>query len=76
MDMFTPGYPSKIYADGKMLASKADGVGIITFNQPEKRNAMSVGMWTGMAEILSEFQEDSSVRSVIPSREPHLTRGP
>ena len=65
MDMFTPGYPSKVYADGKMLASKADGVGIVTFNQPEKRNAMSVGMWTGMAEILSEFQEDSSVRSVI-----------
>lgn len=65
MDMFAPGYPAKTYADGKMLASKGDGVGIVTFNQPEKRNAMSVAMWAGLGEILDEFQEDSSVRSVI-----------
>ena len=38
---------TKRYADGKMLAEVSDGVGLITFNQPEKRNAMSVGMWQG-----------------------------
>src|SRR6201985_323611 len=53
------------YAGGKMLAAKDDGVGLITFNQPEKRNAMSLEMWTGLAEILDEFAEDASVRVVI-----------
>ena len=53
------------YAGGKMLAAKDDGVGLITFNQPEKRNAMSMEMWTGLGEILDEFAEDSSVSVVI-----------
>src|SRR5271169_1179050 len=53
------------YAAGKMLAAKDDGVGLITFNQPEKRNAMSVEMWVGLGEILDEFAEDGSVRVVI-----------
>jgi enoyl-CoA hydratase len=53
------------FAGGKMLAAKDDGVGLITFNQPEKRNAMSMEMWTGLGEILDEFAEDSSVKVVI-----------
>src|ERR1700761_9008257 len=56
---------TKEYAGGKMLAAKDDGVGLITFNQPEKRNAMSMEMWTGLGEILDEFSEDSSVCVVI-----------
>ncbi len=39
---------TKAFAGGKMLAAKDDGVGLITFNQPEKRNAMSMEMWTGL----------------------------
>ncbi|MBN8929557.1 MAG: enoyl-CoA hydratase/isomerase family protein [Rhodospirillales bacterium] len=53
------------FAGGKMLAAKDDGVGLITFNQPEKRNAMSMEMWTGLGEILDEFREDGSVRVVV-----------
>jgi len=56
---------SREFAGGKMLAAKDDGVGLITFNQPEKRNAMSIEMWGGLGEILDEFREDSSVRVVI-----------
>ena len=55
----------KHYAGGKMLAAKDDGVGLITFNQPEKRNAMSVEMWQGLGEILDEFAEDSRCRVVV-----------
>lgn len=44
-----------VYADGKMLAEVSEGVGLITFNQPEKRNAMSVAMWQGLSEILDAF---------------------
>ena len=39
---------TKPFAGGKMLAAKDDGVGLVTFNQPEKRNAMSMEMWTGL----------------------------
>jgi enoyl-CoA hydratase len=53
------------YAGGKMLAARADGVGVVTFNQPEKHNAISVEMWLGLADILDEFASDTSVRVVI-----------
>ncbi len=57
--------PSKSFADGKMLAAVEGGVGLVTFNQPEKRNAMSVAMWQGLGEILDEFADDDAVRVVI-----------
>ena len=55
----------KEYAGGKMLAHVADGVGRITFNQPEKRNAMSVEMWDGMTAILDAWDHDPDVRVVV-----------
>jgi enoyl-CoA hydratase/carnithine racemase len=39
-----PKNTDKSYADGKILQSVTDGVGVITFNSPEKRNAMSLDM--------------------------------
>jgi len=53
------------YAGGKMLAARRDGVGVVTFNQPEKHNAISVEMWQGLADILDEFAADTAVRVVI-----------
>jgi enoyl-CoA hydratase/carnithine racemase len=53
------------HAGGKMLASNQDGVGVITFNQPEKHNAMSVEMWVGLGEILRDFEADADIRTVI-----------
>ena len=52
-------------ADGKILARTDAGVGTITFNQPEKRNAMSIAMWDGMAEALDVFAGDDAVRCVV-----------
>jgi enoyl-CoA hydratase/carnithine racemase len=54
-----------VFADGKILAHKADGVGTIVFNQPEKRNAMSIAMWDGMAEALDAFGADPAIRCVV-----------
>lgn len=65
MDTVTSTLTTREYAGGKMLATKEDGIALVTFNQPEKRNAMSLEMWTGLAEILDEYREDSSVRAVI-----------
>ena len=52
-------------ASGKILASVSDGVGVITFNQPEKRNAMSVEMWDGMSSALQRWEADDAVRAVV-----------
>ena len=43
----------------------SDGVGIITFNNPEKRNAMSLDMWEGLGNALIELRDDPDVRVVI-----------
>ena len=53
------------YAGGKMLAARQDGVGVVTFNQPSKHNAISVEMWGGLGQILDEFAADDSVRVVV-----------
>ena len=53
------------YADGKIMQEIVDGVGIITFNNPEKRNAMSLQMWEGFGEALTSLRDDDSVRVVV-----------
>jgi enoyl-CoA hydratase/carnithine racemase len=61
----TPAKNQKPFADGKILKSVTDGVGIVTFNNPEKRNAMSIEMWEGLGAALTELREDESVRVVV-----------
>jgi enoyl-CoA hydratase len=53
------------YADGKILQSVTDGVGVITFNNPAKRNAMSLDMWEGLGSALIELRGNDDVRVVI-----------
>ncbi len=60
-----PGKADKSYADGKILMRIEDGVGIITFNNPEKRNAMSLDMWEGMGHALVELRDNPAARVVI-----------
>jgi enoyl-CoA hydratase/carnithine racemase len=55
----------KSHADGKILQSITDGVGVITFNNPEKRNAMSLEMWEGLGNALTELRDNGDVRVVI-----------
>ena len=60
-----PATDQKSFADGKILKNITDGVGIVTFNSPEKRNAMSLEMWEGVGQALTELREDDHVRVVI-----------
>jgi enoyl-CoA hydratase len=53
------------HADGKILQSTADGVGVITFNNPQKHNAMSLDMWEGLGHALVALRDDPEVRVVI-----------
>lgn len=56
---------SKQYADGKLLLSIDDGIGILTFNNPEKLNAISVEIAEGLADALTAMQTDPAVRVLI-----------
>lgn len=49
----------------RILARIADGIGWITFNHPERRNAMSLDMWTGLGRAASAMQADTAVRVVV-----------
>jgi enoyl-CoA hydratase len=60
-----PNSAEKPHADGKILQSSADGIGVITFNNPEKRNAMSLEMWEGIGNALIELRDDPNTRVVI-----------
>src|SRR4030088_2526948 len=60
-----PRATDKPFADGKILQSVSEGVGVITFNNPEKRNAMSLDMWEGLGHALVELRDDPDVRAVI-----------
>src|ERR1700675_2562768 len=60
-----PKSTEKSHADGKILQNIADGVGVITFNNAEKRNAMSLDMWEGLGHALVELRDDPEVRVVI-----------
>src|SRR5260221_11001488 len=60
-----PNNTEKSYADGKILQSASDGVGVVTFNNPEKRNAMSLEMWEGLGQALVELRDDDDVRVVV-----------
>src|SRR5690242_11975432 len=55
----------KSFADGKILQNVSDGIGIVTFNNPGKRNAMSLDMWEGLGQALIELRDDPDVRVVI-----------
>jgi enoyl-CoA hydratase len=60
-----PKNTDKSFADGKILQGITEGVGVITFNNPEKRNAMSLDMWEGLGSALIELRDDPDVRVVI-----------
>src|SRR5256712_9973055 len=49
----------------KLLMQKDGPLGWIIFNQPEKRNAVSLEMWEAMPEYVRQLTEDDAIRVVI-----------
>lgn len=49
----------------KMIATKDNGIGWMIFNNPERRNAMSLVMREAMAEIFETFARDDEVRVLV-----------
>jgi enoyl-CoA hydratase/carnithine racemase len=56
---------SKQYADGKLLQSVGDGMAILTINNPEKLNAISVEVAAGLGEALAVLRDDPAIRVLI-----------
>jgi enoyl-CoA hydratase len=48
-----------------LLVDIDDGIAVVTFNRPEKHNAMSVAMRTALSPTLQALQEDPAVRVVV-----------
>ena len=53
------------FAQGKILLDTDSGVGLVTFNNPDKRNAMSLDMWDGLVAALDALEADRSVRVLV-----------
>jgi enoyl-CoA hydratase len=49
----------------QMIARKEGGVGWMIFNNPERRNALSVAMRAAIPVILGDFNDDPGVRVVV-----------
>ena len=51
----------------KIITEQSGEIARIIFNQPEKRNAVSLEMWEAVEEALGRFSEDPEVRILILS---------
>jgi enoyl-CoA hydratase/carnithine racemase len=51
--------------DNKILSSKDGAIGTLTFNNPERHNAVSLDMWHAAAAVLDDFAQDPDLRVVV-----------
>ena len=49
----------------RIIEKKAGAVGWLVFNNPERRNAVSIDMWEAIPLVLSKFESDPEVRVVV-----------
>ncbi len=49
----------------KIIGEKRDGVAYLTFNNPEKRNAVSIEMYQAVTDLVADFEADPAVRVVV-----------
>ena len=49
----------------RMIAEKDGAIGWMIFNNPERRNALSLDMWQAMPVILDHFDRDPEVRVIV-----------
>ncbi len=49
----------------KMIAEKDGPIGWITFNNPERRNAVSMVMWEALADIVRDYENDKAIRVIV-----------
>ena len=51
--------------EDRLLSDVRDSIAWITFNNPDRLNAMSRDMWEGAAALLDQYAADASVRAIV-----------
>ena len=51
--------------EGTLLLEKGDGIALITINNPQALNALTVAMFHSLEQILAALEEDDAVRVVL-----------
>lgn len=49
----------------RMIAEKDGAIGWITFNNPARRNAVSMDMWEALSDIVRDYAADTAIRVVV-----------
>jgi len=49
----------------KILVNREGPIGFLIFNNPERRNAVSLDMWQRAGEVVAEFAADDKVRVIV-----------
>ena len=49
----------------RIIARKEGAVGWLIFNNPERRNAVSVDMWEAIPRVLAEYEADPAIRVIV-----------
>jgi len=49
----------------RILARKEGAIGWLVFNNPERRNAVSLEMWEAIPRVLADFESDAEIRVVV-----------
>jgi len=57
--------PAGNRAAGRVVAEIEDGVGLITFDHPERQNALTVAMWEALGRTLESWRDDPALRVVV-----------
>jgi len=56
---------SEVLADGALLLDRTPGVITLTFNRPERMNAMTPPMYAALAELADELHGNVDVRAIV-----------
>ncbi len=52
-------------ANGRLLVARDGAIAQITFNKPDRMNAMSLDMWQGLHDALDDLGSDDAIRAVV-----------
>ncbi|MES2106299.1 MAG: enoyl-CoA hydratase [Pseudomonadota bacterium] len=55
-----------------ILTQKENGILTITFNRPEKKNAITAAMYQAMADSLKDAEADAAVRAILITGKPEI----
>jgi enoyl-CoA hydratase/carnithine racemase len=58
-----------------LLVEHRDDVAIVTFNAPEKRNALGAALYRALSQTLTALQDDASVRALVLYGGKHFCAG-